>query len=478
MKNRKELIKATLIFSVLSILQPLSNFLLLPVYTRYLSVQEYGYFSILNNVAVFFSILSGLNIVTSVVAFYKSYKSGDDLKKFIGSVITFSIYFNTAILILFVLWGNGFSKLIFKETVPFFPNLFYAIAYGLISSGYLAYFNYLKYERKLKEFAILTIVQFAILVLLQYLFIVTFKKNITGALLSRLIAVSIIFLISLYLNRKYVFKKIDYKNNILPQLRYSIITGPAVLIGWLSSYADRFIIEHRTTNMEMLGQYSFLATICAMAELGIYAFNSAIQPFIFDSYVNKEQNAIKVYYKLFIAGVIICISGLIVVGTNLQFLIKNQSMISILKMVPLMAAGYIFFGAANLYALQITYARRSVYYLITYGGALLVNILLNILLIQRFGVLGIIISSFFTKMFLAVFMIFFAQKSFKTYALKPVFILCTAFAINVLFFWCLFYWGYITLQVAVFAQLSVSILIILLSVNPQIIRQYFFKKMQ
>lgn len=478
MNKRKELIRATLIFSILSILQPLSNFLLLPVYTKYLSVQEYGYFSILNNVAVFFSILSGLNIVTSIVAFYKSYKPGDDLKKFIGSVVTFSIYFNIAALILFCLWGNGFSKLIFKENIPFFPNLFYAISYGLISSGYLAYFNYLKYERKLKEFAILTIVQFTILVLLQYIFIVTFKKNINGALLARLIAVSIIFLISLYLNRKYVFKKIDYKKNILPQLKYSIITGPAVLIGWLSSYADRFIIEHRTTNMEMLGQYSFLATICAIAELGIYAFNSAIQPFVFDSYVNKEQNAIKIYYKLFIAGVILCISCLILVGTNLQFLIKNQSMVSILNMVPLMAAGYVFFGAANIYALQITYARKSLYYLITYGGALLVNVLLNILLIQKFGILGIIISSFLTKLFLAVFMIFFAQKSFKTYALLSVFILCSAFAINVLFFWCLYYWNYITLQAAVSAQLVVSILIILLSVKPKLLQEYFLNKAQ
>jgi O-antigen/teichoic acid export membrane protein len=478
MTKRKELIKATLIFSVLSMLQPLSNFLLLPVYTKYLSVQQYGYFSILNNVAVFFSMLSALNIATSIVAFYKSYKNDDSLKKFIGNVITFSIYFNAVLLLLFSLWGNGFSKLIFKEDIPFYPNVFYVTAYGLISSTYLAHFNYLKYQRKLKVFALLIVLQFVVLMGLQYFFIVTLQQNITGALLARLIAVSIVFCVVLYINRQYIFKKIDYRNDIIPQLKYSIITGPAVLIGWLSAYVDRFIIEHRTNDADMLGQYSFLATICAIAEIGIYAFNSAVQPYLFDSYVNKEANTIKNYYKMFIGATILCISGLILAGCNLQFLIKNESMRSILNMVPLMAGGYIFFGVASVYSLQITFVRKSTYYLITYGGALLANIVLNLLLIDKLGMLGIIIASVLTKFLLGSMMVFFAQRSFKTTALRPVLFLVTAFVLNVLFFWLLSYNGFISLQLSVIGQFVISCVIILVAVNPKILKQYIFKNSQ
>lgn len=475
MPKRKELIKATLIFSVLSILQPLSNFLLLPVYTKYLTVQQYGYFSILNNVAVFFSILGGLNIATSIVAFYKSYEIDNDLRKFIGTVITFSIYFNAALLLLFSLWGDGFSKLIFKENIPFFPNIFYVIAYGLISSIFLAHFNYLKYERKLRKFALLTILQFIILVSLQFIFIVSLKQNITGALLARLIAVSIVFLVVLYLNRDYIFKKIDYRNNIIPQLKYSIITGPAVLIGWLSAYVDRFIIEHRTNNLEMLGQYSFLATICAIAEIGIYAFNAAIQPYVFDSFTNKENAVIRNYYKMFIGATILCISSVILVGSNLQFLIKNESMRSILNMVPLMAGGYIFFGVASIYSLQITYVRKPSYYLITYGGTLLANIALNLLLIDKLGILGIIIASVITKFLLGFFMVYFGQKSFKTIALKPVIILVLTFILNLLLFWSLSYIGFVSFRLAVIGQFVVSGLIILLTIKIGLVKQYILR---
>jgi len=478
MTNRKELIKATLIFSVLSILQPLSNFLLLPVYTKYLSVQQYGYFSILNNVSVFFSIISGMNIVTSIVAFYKSYSTDNDLKKFIGNVITFSIYFNAALLILFSIWGNGFSRLIFKEEISFFPNIFYVTAYGLISSTYLAHFNYLKYKRKLKLFAWLVIMQFAVLMILQYVFIVTLQKNVTGALLAKLIAVTIIFIIVLVINRQYVFKKIDFKNNILPQLKYSVITGPAVMIGWLSAYVDRFIIEHKTVDSSMLGQYSFLATICAIAEMGIYAFNAAVQPYLFDSFAGKESNSIKNYYKMFIGASILCISGLILVGSNLQFLIKNESMRSILNMVPLMAGGYIFFAVASVYAMQITFVRKSTYYLITYGGTLLVNIILNLLLIEPLGILGIIIASVLTKFLLGSMMVYFAQKSFKTLTIKPVALLVLAFSVNVFSFWILSYKGIISLFAAVTGQFVVSIFIILFAVKIGIIKQFLSRNAQ
>jgi len=478
MTKHKELVKATLIFSFLSILQPLSNFLLLPIYTKYLTVQQYGYFSILNNVAVFFSILSGLNLVTSIVAFYKSYKTDNDLKKFIGSVITFSIYFNLAILLLFSLWGDGFSKLIFKEKIPFFPNVFYVTAYGLISNISLSHFYYLKYERKLNKFASLTILQFLILMGLQYVFIVTLRQNIEGALFARLISVTLILLVILYLNRKYIFKKIDYSNNIIPQLKYSIITGPAVLIGWLSAYSDRFIIEHRTNDSEMLGQYSFLATICAIAELCIYAFNSAVQPYLFDSYSNNENDTIRNYYKLFIGATILSISGLILVGSNLQFFVKNDSMRSILKMVPLMAGGYIFFGVASIYSLQITYARKSIYYLITYGGALVANVGLNLLFIDSLGILGVILASVLTKFLLGSLMVYFAQKSFKTKILKSVIFLVLAFTLNVSFFWVLSFNGFLSLQTAVMAQFIVSGLIIIIAVKTQVLKQYIFKNFQ
>ena len=121
-----------LVFSILSILQPASNFLLLPVYTKYLSVQQYGYFSILNNVSYFFTIISGLNIVTAIVAFYKSYKEHNSLRKFVGDVITFCIYFNILLLIVLALFGDRFSGLLFKEKILYFPDVFYAVSFGLI----------------------------------------------------------------------------------------------------------------------------------------------------------------------------------------------------------------------------------------------------------------------------------------------------------------------------------------------------------
>jgi len=166
------------------------------------------------------------------------------------------------------------------------------------------------------------------------------------------------------------------------------------------------------------------------------------------------------------------------VGSNLQFFVKNDSMRSILKMVPLMAGGYIFFGVASIYSLQITYARKSIYYLITYGGALVANVGLNLLFIDSLGILGVILASVLTKFLLGSLMVYFAQKSFKTKILKSVIFLVLAFTLNVSFFWVLSFNGFLSLQTAVMAQFIVSGLIIIIAVKTQVLKQYIFKNFQ
>jgi len=476
MEKNKQLVKATILFSVLSILQPLANFLLLPVYTRYFGPENFGLLSILNNISAFFSILSGLNISASIIAFYKNYKTEKELNRFISSVISFSFYTNLIILTIFCIWANGFSGLMFHQQVNFYPNVFYTVFFGLFSNAGLAYLNFLKYNKKLSKFTFITVLQFLSILVLQYLFIVIFGRGLTGAMEAKAITTVLIMVIVFYQLRNQIFRLIPYGIDIFPQLKYSLHIGSAVFIGWIATYGDRTIIERFVHDkMYTLGQYSMVATICALMDIGIIALNSAFQPYIFDEFSEKNTLQSRNLYKMFLAASILVVSGLILVGSNMQFMVKDPGLVNSLVMVPLMGSGFVFSGLANVFGLRITYAKKASYYIYVYSSSVGVNLLLNLLLISRMGIYGIIIAGVISKLFMCVAMIYFAEKCESSKAWKMLLLIATISFCIIAANWLFYYLGYINLVVAVILQMLGNILLIFSFIKPRSVADLFFK---
>ncbi len=477
MSNRKELVKATLVFSILSILQPLANFLLLPVYTLYFGTENFGLLSILNNITAFLSIISGLNIVTSIIAFYKNYKTEEEVKRFVSSVISFSFYTNLVILLIFCIWANGFSNLMFHQKVDFYPNIFYAVFLGLFSNAGLAYFYYLKYQKQLLRFTILTIIQFIVIFILQYLFIVVFGRGLTGAMEAKAITTVLIMMIVFYFLRSHIFRPIPLKTDIYPQLKYSIKIGAAVIIGWMGIYGDRTVLERFVhDNMYSLGQFSMVATICALIDISIISLYSAFQPYIFDAFRENNNKQVKFFYKIFLAATILVGSGLVFVGSNMQFMIKDKGLADSLMMVPLMGSGYVFLGLASVIGLRITYTKKASYYLYVYSSSVGVNLLLDFLFISTMGIYGIIIAGIVSKFVMCITMIYFAEKCAPFSDWKLLLIIAVISFCTITVSWLFFYNGFISLIIAAILQMLGNGLLILTFIKPRSIWDLFIKK--
>lgn len=476
MSTHKSLIKATLLFSVLSILQPLANFLLLPVYTRFFGTENFGLLSILNNISAFFSILSGLNIAASIIAFYKNYKTEEEVKRFISSVITFSFYTNLAILLVFCVWSNGFSGLMFYQKVDFYPNVFYAIFFGLFSNAGLAYLNFLKYQKQLGRFTLLTVIQFLAILILQYLFVVIFGRGLTGAMEAKAITTIFIMVIVFSLLRNHIFRSILFRTDIYPQLRYAIYTVPAAFIGWLGSYSDRTVIERFVhDNMYTLGLYSMVATICALIDIGIIALNSAFQPYLFDAFVEENKRQTANFFKMFLAASILIVTGFILLGSNIQFMVKNRELADSLMMVPLMGSGYVFSGLATVFGLRITYTKKASYYLYVSSSAVAINLLLNFLFISPLGIYGIIIAGIVSKLVMCVTMIYFAEKCAPSNIWKMLLLVAIISFCIIASTWLLYYHGYVNLIMSVILQMLGNMVLILTFIKPQSIWNLFIK---
>jgi O-antigen/teichoic acid export membrane protein len=467
---KKQILVATIVYSSLSVLQPLSNFILLPVYTKYFTESQYGTFSILNNLNIFFSILSGLSIVHAIIAFYTSYDDNKEaLNKYVGNILAFTLVFNMCMLLLVSLGGNWLFGVIFKEHIDFFPNGFLTVSYGLLTNLSLGYLFFLKYEKKVGRYAFIGVVQFVLSVVVQYLLIVVFKKGITGALLARVIVALLCFLIIVLYHHRYIFKRINFKHNIKPSLIYAVYTIPSSIIYWLSSYGDRFLIE-RLIDLKSLGIYSFLSTISSLTEMGFLALGSALQPFIFDFFNTKDNLKTQHLYKLFLLLSACGASLIILVGSNLDMLIHNKGYLEMTKYLTLMTVGYLFSALAYLIGLQIIYSRKSRYFIYIGIIVLVTNLSLNSILIPMYGIWGAVISSVTTKLAAALSTLYFANRSYKMPLYKSSYTMLFGLIFLMIAFWVTSQLKYLSFNISGVLQFFATMLFVVI-IYKQLIRK-------
>lgn len=469
---KKQLFVASVVYTVLSVLQPLSNFILLPVYTKYFSESQYGVFSILNNLNILFSIIGGLSVVHAIIAFYPSYDDDKPmLNTYVGNILSFTIYFNIGLLLFTALLGNLFFRVIFKQDIDFFPDGILTAGYGLLTNVIMGYLFFLKYNKNVLRFAQISLVQFILSTLLQYIFIVHLKLGITGALTARVCVAFFCLLLILLYHYRYMVLRIDFKKFIAPSLKYSINTIPSSLIAWLSSYGDRFLIEHFIDGRS-LGVYSFLSTISSLTEMGFLALGSAIQPFIFDFFKVNDKSKIHQLYRLFVLMSSCLASFIILFGSNLDGLVSNKGYLEIVKYLTIMTIGYVFSAMTYLFSLQIIYAKKSKYFVLFGIIVLCSNLTLNTILIPAFGIWGAVTSSVLTKLISAACSMYFAQKSFRISFEKSNYLIVSSLVFFMLSCWWFGCNGYVSYRLTSVCQFVLIIGVVGISYRKLILSSY------
>lgn len=460
MQGKSQIVKAAIIISIVSALPAMINFLLLPLFTKYFETSSYGYFSLLNNVSVFFSIVSGLNMASAIAAFYKSYKDEASLKQFIGNALVFSFIVNSVILCICSLAGDFIANIIFEEKISYFPDVFLAIAIGLFSNIFLIYSYYLRYDKQVKRFSMIAVLQVLLLAGLQVFYLVVLRSGVTGVLIARLLAAMAMLLLIIIVHRQFLFKPLFYNLNLKKPLKYSLLTGPALLIGWVTTYGDRFMLERfldGPNDFGKVGEYSFLATICSVIELAIFALNSALQPYIFDRYAVNRSYTFG-YYRTFILTCLLGIASLILLATNIDFVVKNDQFLTTTPFVIPMMTGFAFATVSNLYALQITFSQKGSFYLYISIMGLLANVSLNYILIPGNGIAGAVAANILTRLVVAITVVYFAQRAMKLENLRETTLIILVFLLIEYGAWSLAYFEILSFKGVALLQFAALIL--------------------
>lgn len=270
------------LYTFSSILARAIGFLLLPIYTLYLSPDDYGITNLVisfNSVATF---IVAFSLYSAVLRFYSDYKNDrQKLKKFYGTAVTFVFLSG----IFFVGMGFLVQEILVKwffEGVAFYPYLVIALLNLTFDCLHTLHQSILQGMQAGKKLTIINLTVFGLQVGLNLLLIAVLKLGAVGFLLAMLIVslgYSIFMVIDL---KKSDLVTFGIDREILKEaLAYSLPIMPHNLSTHIAAFASRIFIN-TSGSLAAVGLYSVAWQFGAIIDTVQTSVNKAFAPWFYD----------------------------------------------------------------------------------------------------------------------------------------------------------------------------------------------------
>ncbi|QWV91847.1 oligosaccharide flippase family protein [Geomonas oryzisoli] len=298
----KGLSRHTLTYTVGTFAQRAASFLLLPVYTRYLSPRDYGILELVGLTTDVISMVAGLGIAATVYRFYAKYDDESDKNAVISTafILMSAIFAVTALLCL--CFAGSFSELVFSDSAhtPFFVVAFFSLFFSV---GIELPSIFLKVRQKSALFVGFSLLKLVLQLSLNISFVVLLKAGPLGILKSTLIVnLALSVLLSIYTIRETGLRFCGVKAREMVRYGFPIIFWS--LGSFLLTFSDRFFLRSYA-DLTTVGIYSlaykfgFILTCFA-----VVPFQQIWEPQRFEIYKKPDGQAVFLqvfrYFSLFV----------------------------------------------------------------------------------------------------------------------------------------------------------------------------------
>ncbi|MGE5364358.1 MAG: lipopolysaccharide biosynthesis protein [Bacteroidota bacterium] len=405
----KKLLKQSSIYGVGAVISPLISFIMLPIYTRFLTPEDYGVLALTNVVTLTMTAVVGLGIRSGIMRIYYTYSE----KKDRDSVIITSLFFSFAVSILFSLTLHIFSPYIaprlfnVKECYYILDLVSYSIVFSILGGNLLAV---LRTEEKSKAYIFVTTTSLVLTMLLNIFFVVVLKRKVAGVLEAGLIATFVIAVgNAIYTIRD---KKLSLSFSKLKEvLGFGIPLVPALIADITLSLSDRYFLEHYTS-LSDVGLYSLGYRIAAMLSILVTKpFNMAWPPYMFKT--AEKKNAPEIYknvlvYYLFVAAWVGSLLSLF--SREALMIVATSAYYGAYKIVPIIVVSYILVGIEQIMVAGLHITKKTKYAGLLFIITAAINLLFNFLLIPGLGMMGAALSTIISYIFLDSMYLVVSQK--------------------------------------------------------------------
>ena len=362
------------------------GFLLIPVYSRYLTPEDYG---VLALVTMFAQVLYTFMNMGQSSALFRTYFRHDDPEAR-QTVMTTSLWLILTLSFPIGLLGLALSKPL-ASLLAGNPDYALWVALGI---GGVAFKTLLRLPQAImrareqsRRYAFLTVAQTIVALVLAITFVVGLHLGGRGVLLSQLVAE---VLICLYLVPEMVrgislrFSKADAKE----LLGYGFVLMPGALLSFVIHLADRYFLRI-FVSVGAVGIYALGYRIGEILYIALAAFELAYPQFVYGHLKNPDARSI--YARVctyYLAGMGFMWLVVSLLAEETVTIMAHPAYHEAYRVVPWIAGAFLFQGLGTVWNISMFVHRITKYRLLTSLMTATVSLGLNFLLIPRYGMMG------------------------------------------------------------------------------------------
>ncbi len=394
-----ELSRHSVIYGVGGLTSRFLAVLMLPLYTSYVSVGDYGRIELLMSVMAVAVVVIRGGANFGFIRFYFLDQDPEYRRRLIRTVFWAQMGYSTLALVLCVLFapqiahGLGVAYQPGNHLQGSGTSLVIATAVLLwVNVNYAQMTNLFRAEKRSVSFTTATLLNIAITVPLTVILVVVYKEGPLGIIVGNLSGTLLVFIALLGYRRQQLGLQFDGKL-LRTMNKFGFPLMAAALALWVTNFGDRFMISkllHGTYRLDQLGQYSLAYKICSAMVLLFTAFQVAWPAFAYS--IEDEKSAKRAYS--FVLTYLMFIAAWAAVGLSLfapwlaHLLGRNPGYWPAADAIPALAYSSVFFAGFIVVTIAIGRTRQTKFNWIATTAAAVFNFALNLWLIPAYGMLG------------------------------------------------------------------------------------------
>ncbi len=407
-----EQIKKSAVYAVSEVLFKGINFLLLPIYTFWLTPAEFGIIGIANTVVFLTPMLFSLGIRAAAMKFYFDYPNDERRKEFYGTIWIFSIVVPAVCFGLIELTSEQLANKIFSE-IEYDPYVRIMLATGFFGAAFFQVpREFFRAADKPWAYTLLNSSLFLSIGILTYWYLVVGRQGVFGALMARLVAYFAVGVIVSFFFLRHVrfrFRISDIKAALL----FSLPLIPHFLSFWVLTAANRMILE-RYDGLDAVGVFSLAFSVGTVVVLVGAAQSNALIPTLGAVDLSKPKSlrsARSAITQFLLIVPAVAITALFFVGDVISMFVGPEYYAA-LGYLPVLLIGFLlnslYYAPVNVITLVLGKPRIIGYASIS---AAIVNIIGNLLLVPWIGIWGSVVVHVGTYGLLFVVLLLIANES-------------------------------------------------------------------
>ncbi|WP_424475225.1 oligosaccharide flippase family protein [Oceanobacillus kimchii] len=469
MNKTTKLLKNSLIFAIGNLGSKIIIFLIVPLYTYYLSTEEYGTVDLITVLVNLMLPLVTLSIFDAVFRYVMDKK----IEK--GKILT-----NSFIIIILGYFVLVLLYPLLTKLLPFdnyYVHLYILIFVQIINTTLM---QYVRAVGQVKVFALSGILNALVLLISNIIFLVLLKNGLEGVLYSLILS----FLVSniyLFIKGK-IYSVLNFSQiNVQlmkKMLAYSIPLIPNSLMWWIMNFSDRFIIS-MFLGLSANGIFAVANKIPSLINILNSIFFQAWQMSAIDE--SKDKNSSDYYSTAFnyLSVVLVIFTSLLLI--NLKWLVDvlfSSAFYEAMYYIPFLLLGTVFASLSGFLGTNYIVAKKTMGVFKTSIIGASINLILTLSFIPFWGLNGAAFAtmvSFFTIFILRVF----DTKRFIMihYKIKKLMFLFTLIFIQIIIFYLDINYQYVFQSVSLiliifysFEEVSVIMKVIYATIKNKIVK--------